>query len=55
MPIPLSNIAQHKHAIKAQPIDFDKLRPYFGWVKKDTIEKTADVAYTDMPNHEQTN
>ena len=36
----LSNIAQHKHAITAQPIDFEKLRPYFGWVNKHTIEKT---------------
>ena len=33
-----SNLAQHKHAIKTQPIDFEK--PYFGWVNKNTIEKT---------------
>ena len=25
-----SNIAQHKHGIQTQPIDFEKLRPYFG-------------------------
>ena len=36
----ISNIAQHKHALKTQPIDFEKLRPYFGWVNKHTIEKT---------------
>ena len=36
----LSHIAQHKHAITPQPIDFEKLRPYFGWVNKNTIEKT---------------
>ena len=36
----ISNIAQHKHAIKTQPIDFEKLRPYFGWVNKHTIEET---------------
>ena len=36
----LSNIAQHKHAITTQPIDFEKLRPYFCWVNKCTIEKT---------------
>ena len=35
-----SNIAQHKHAIKTQPIDFEKFRPYFCWVNKHTIEKT---------------
>ena len=32
IPCGKSNIAQHKHAIKTQPIDFEKLRPYFGWV-----------------------
>ena len=36
----ISNIAQHKHAITTQSIDFEKLRPYFGWVNKHTIEKT---------------
>ena len=36
----LSNIAQHKHAITTQSIDFEMLRPYFGWVNKHTIEKT---------------
>ena len=35
----ISNIAQHKHAIKTQPIDFEKFRPYFGWINKHTIEK----------------
>ena len=33
-------MAHNKHAIKTQPIDFEKLRPYFGWVNKHTIEKT---------------
>ena len=36
----ISHLAQHKHAITPQPIDFEKLRPYFGWVNKHTIEKT---------------
>ena len=35
-----SHIAQHKHAIKTQPIDFEKFRPYLGWVNKHTIKKT---------------
>ena len=26
-----SNMAYHKHAIKTQPIDFEKLRPYLAW------------------------
>ena len=37
----ISNHAQHKHAITPQPIDFEKLRPYFGLVNKHTIEKTS--------------
>ena len=32
-----STIARHKHAITTQPIEFEKLRPYFGWVNKYTI------------------
>ena len=36
----ISHLAQLKHAITPQPIDFERLRPYFGWVNKHTIEKT---------------
>ena len=36
----ISNLAHYKHAITPQPIDFEKLRTYFGWVNKHTIEKT---------------
>ena len=36
----ISTITQHKVAITIQPIDFEKLRPYFGWVNKHTIENT---------------
>ena len=36
----ISILAQHKHAINPQHIDFEKLMPYFGWVNKHTIEKT---------------
>ena len=36
----ISHLAHHKHAITPQPIDFERLRPYFGWVNKHTIEKT---------------
>ena len=35
-----STLAHNNHAIKPQPIDFEKLRPYFGWVNKHTIEKS---------------
>ena len=36
----ISHLVQHIHAITPQPIDFEKLRPYLGWVNKHTIEKT---------------
>ena len=36
----ISTIAQHKHAIKTPPIDFEKLRTYFCWVNKHTTEKS---------------
>ena len=36
----ISNNAQPKHAITPQPVGFEKLRPYLGWVNKHTIEKT---------------
>ena len=37
-----STMAHNKHAIKTQPIDFEELRPYFGWVNKHTIEKPSN-------------
>ena len=44
----ISALAQHKHAITPQPIDFEKLRPYFGLVNNHTIEtafhKTTQLA-----------
>ena len=35
-----SSMAHHKHAIKTQPIDFEKLKPYLGRTNKHTIGKT---------------
>ena len=47
-------MAHNKHAIKTQPIDFEKLRSYFGWGNKHTIKnlnKTTQwaVASTRYP------
>ena len=39
-PDPSQRGAHDPCAITTQPIDFEKLRPYFGWVNKHTIEKT---------------
>ena len=39
-----SNMAHNRHAIETQPIDFEKLRPYFGWVNEHTLENTFNKA-----------
>ena len=38
--IPSSPPLLSKNMLTPQPIDFEKLRPYFGWVNKHTTEKT---------------
>ena len=32
----------NKHAFHQTPIDYDKLRPYFGWVYSDIVKQTID-------------
>ena len=39
MAIP-SSTQVYKHQIKSETADFDKYRPYFGWVNADTIKET---------------
>ena len=37
-----SNFTVHKHAQKPTQIDYIKLKPYFGWVNVDTVQKTFE-------------
>ena len=32
----------HKHVFQWTPIDYEKLRPYFGWVNSDIVKQTID-------------
>ena len=40
IPSSKSPIQACKHKLKAETPDFDKYRPYFGWVNADTIRDT---------------
>ena len=31
-----------KHALKSAPIDYEKLRPYFGWANTDVVKQTLE-------------
>ena len=39
---PTHNLLVNKHAVHQTPIDYDKLRPYFGWVNSDIVKQTID-------------
>ena len=40
---PKSIIQAHKHDVKSETHDYDKYRPYFGWVNTDTIRDTFKI------------
>ena len=33
-------VGQYKHVFQITPIDYEKLRPYFGWVNSDIAKQT---------------
>ena len=39
---PTHNLSVNKHAFYQTPIDYDKLRPSFGWVNSDIVKQTID-------------
>ena len=39
---PIHNLLVHKHVFKQTPIDYEKLRPFFGWVNSDIVKQTID-------------
>ena len=40
LPSPKSTTLANKHHVKSETLDYDKYRPYFGWVNTDTIRDT---------------
>ena len=36
------NLCANKHALTHTPTDYEKLRPYFGWVNSDVVKQTLD-------------
>ena len=36
------NLLANRHAFKQTPTDYEKLRPYFGWVNSDIVKQTID-------------
>ena len=49
------NLLVNKYAFIHRPADYEKLRPYFGWVNSDTVKHTIDqttqwgVAFDSFP------
>ena len=39
---PTHNLLVNKHAFHQTPIDYDKFRPYVGWVNSDIVKQTID-------------
>ena len=39
---PTHNLLVNKHAFHQTPIDYDKLRPYFGWDNSDIVKQTIN-------------
>ena len=39
---PIHNLLVNKHIIQQTPVDYEKLRPFFGWVNSDIVKQTID-------------
>ena len=39
---PIYNLFVNTHVFQCTPIDYEKLRPYFGWVNSDTVKQTIE-------------
>ena len=39
---PIHNLLVNKHVIQRTPVDYEKLRPFFGWVNSDIAKQTID-------------
>ena len=39
---PIHNLLVNKHVFQQTPVDYEKLRPFFGWVNSDIVKQTID-------------
>ena len=39
---PILNLLVSKHVFQRTPVDYEKLRPFFGWVNSDIVKQTID-------------
>ena len=39
---PIHNLLVNKHVFQRTPVDYEKLRPFFGWVNSDIVKQTID-------------
>ena len=39
---PIHNLLVNKHVFQRAPVDYEKLRPFFGWVNSDIVKQTID-------------
>ena len=39
---PIHNLLVTKHVFQCTPVDYEKLRPFFGWVNSDIVKQTID-------------
>ena len=39
---PIHNLLVNKHVFRRTPVDYEKLRPLFGWVNSDIVKQTID-------------
>ena len=40
--LPIHNLLVNKHVFQQTPVDYEKLRPSFGWVNSDIVKQTID-------------
>ena len=39
---PIHKLMDNKHVFQLTPVDYEKLRPFFGWVNSDIVKQTID-------------
>ena len=39
---PIYKLMVNKHVFQCTPVDYEKLRPFFGWINSDIVRQTID-------------